>query len=199
MIISVQNRNDFCPEVVNYSTVFFFNVDLDENRFDLELIDGDNDTCQMELINFRDVFRLEQVERNHYRFFALRSLDREYYLLQFRLYDLIENANDHSCIRTIESLLTTGNNETNETMAIEHARDYFLALQAIGRRSSSSFHWSLFHLILLFIFFLLALLIGLFAMKFFCSLSKRSDQLYRYQGQRETQLPLLDDEQQVKD
>lgn len=197
--ISIENRNDFCPELINSSTILFYNTDQEENSFDFEIFDGDNDTCQMELMNFRSSFRLEKILRNRFRLFAREKLVREYYRLEFQLYDLIdENNDDQTCLRTIEFLLTTGSNETNRSLAIEIAREYFFALKTIERRSSSSFHLTLINLILLFVVFLVALLVSFLALKWIFHRKKRSNQLYRFQCQTETQFPLLDDERQVK-
>lgn len=194
--IRVHNRNDFCPELLKNSTVLFFNTDR-WNSYLFDLYDGDNDTCQMDLLTFNEIFHLQPIKRNQYVLYAHRLPEREYYILQLRLRDLVNESIDHSCIRTVQFVVTTGTNDTNQTVAMELADDYLQALHRIERHSSSSFHLTIVHVILTLIFLSLAVLIALLAMKFVCHSSKRrhpTGALYRLQGPTETQLPLLDNE-----
>lgn len=211
VIIYIKNRNDFCPELLNNSSALFFNTDLwlnnSSQRFNeyyLELYDGDNDTCIIELLNFNDIFQIEFIKHNQYVLFAHILPEREYYILQFRLRDLINETNDQSCIRHIQLVLTIGTNETNQTVAIDTAREYLEALHLISKRTHSYFDLTLINVILIFILLSIAILIGLVSIKLI-SRTKTShhrrklhnhrnntNTLYRLQGPTETQLPLLD-------
>jgi hypothetical protein len=173
------------------------------NQYPLELFDGDNDTCLIELLNFHDIFQLEIIERNKYILYAHILPEREYYILQFRLHDLINETIDQSCIRYIELVITIGTNETNQTVAIDTAREYLEALHLISQRSHSYFDLTLLNVIFIFILLSIAILIGIISIKFIFHSSNshhrrkirnhRNDTntLYRLQGPTETQLPLL--------
>lgn len=212
--IQIENRNDFCPELIQNSTALFFNIDLwsnsshhQFNQYIFQLFDGDNDTCILELLNFHEIFQVQSIERNEYILHAHVLPEREYYILQFRLSDQINEAIDQSCIRYIQLVVTIGNNQTNETVALETAREYLEALHLISQRSHSYFDLTLLNFILLFILVSIALLIGFISIKFlFHSSSKKTNRsrpktsnhrtemthtLYRLQGPTDTQLPLL--------
>ena len=207
--IHIENRNDFCPELLPNSTALFFNTDLwsnhsheSVNQYKFQLFDGDNDTCILELLNFNDIFQLQSLEHNEYVLRAHVQPEREYYILQFRLSDLINQAIDQACIRSIQLAMTIGNNQSNVTVALETAREYLEALHLISQRSYSYFDLTLVNVILLFILLSIALLIGFFAIKFlFHSSSKTrrtsnhrtetNNTIYRLQGPTDTQLPLL--------
>jgi hypothetical protein len=210
--IYIKNRNDFCPELINNSTALFFNTDLwfnnsneKLNQYYLELFDGDNDTCFIELLNFNTIFQIELITRNLFLLTAHILPEREYYILQFRLHDLINETIDQSCIRYIQLVLTIGTNETNQTVAIDTAREYLEAIHLISQRSHSYFDLTLLNVILIIIFLSIAILIGLISIKLIIhsSNSRRhrhkiqnhrtnTNTLYRLQGPTETQLPLLD-------
>jgi hypothetical protein len=171
------------------------------NQYYFELFDGDNDTCLLELMNFLEIFHLQSIARNQFLLYAHILPEREYYILQFRLHDLINETMDQPCIRDIQLVLTIGTNETNQTVAIDTARDYLEALHLISQRSHSYFDLSLLHVILLFILLSIAIFISIISMKLiFCSSifrhrKKRGtnpNTLYRLQGPTDTQLPLLD-------
>jgi hypothetical protein len=174
------------------------------NQYYLELFDGDNDTCIIELLNFNHIFQVQFIQRNEYILFAHVLPEREYYILQFRLYDLINETIDQSCIRYIQLVLTIGTNETNQTVAIDTAREYLEALHLISKRSHSYFDLTLLNLILIIILLSIAILIGLISIKliYYSSNSHHrrklqnhrndTNTLYRLQGPTETQLPLLD-------
>lgn len=214
MTIQIENRNDFCPELLQNSSALFFNTDLwsnttDQqfNRYTFQLFDGDNDTCILELLNFHEIFQVQSIEHNEYVLHAHVLPEREYYILQFRLSDQINQDIDQSCIRYIQLVITMGNNQTNETVALETAREYLEALHLISQRSHSYFDLTLLNFILLFILVSIALLIGFISIKFlFYSTTKRTNRsrpktsnhrteashtLYRLQGPTDTQLPLL--------
>ena len=199
--IHVLNRNDFCPELLLNSSVLFYNNDRKKNSYLMDLFDGDNDSCHVELLNFQDVLRLQLIARNQYLLDVYQHPEREYYIVQLRLSDLINDTNDRSCIRDIQLILTTGNNETNQTMAIALAEEYLQSLQFTNRYKHSSFQLMIINMILISLIFVMAIFSALIAMKIFCSLSKRSHSIdsqtrtiYRFQGPTETQLPLLDQE-----
>ena len=226
--INIRNRNDFCPELLNNSTALFFNKDLwlnnssvKFNQYYFDIYDGDNDTCIIELLNFNDIFQIEQIEHNKYLLNAFVLPEREYYILQFRLHDLV-NDNDQPCIRTIQLVLTIGTNETNQTLALDTAREYLEALHVTSKRTHSYFDLTLINVILLFVLLSIAIIIALVAVKlvFLSSSSSASSSsssaslrhrrirqqrklrkngngttggtLYRLQGPTETQLPLLE-------
>jgi hypothetical protein len=222
--INIRNRNDFCPELINNSSALFFNTDLwsnssndKYNQYYFDISDGDNDTCLIELLNFNDIFQLEQVERNKFLLYATILPEREYYILQFRLHDLV-NENDQPCIRTIQIVLTTGTNGTNQTIALDTAKEYLEALHLTSKRAHSYFDLTLLNVILLFVLLSIAIIIALVAVKlvFLSSPSSTSSSsssslhhrrrrqqrklrsngngstLYRLQGPTETQLPLLE-------
>ncbi len=206
--IQIQNRNDFCPELINNSTALFFNIDLwlnnsneKFNQYDFQLFDGDNDTCIIELLNFNHIFHVQFIERNKYILLAYVLPEREYYILQFRLYDVINQSIDQTCIRHIQLVLTIGTNETNQTVAIDTAREYLEALHLISQRSYTYFDLTLFNVILILILLIIAILIGFISIKFIFRRSLKSyhrrkrandsNTLYRLQGPTETQLPLL--------
>jgi hypothetical protein len=227
--IHILNRNDFCPELMNNISALFFNLDLwvnnsseKSNQYYLNIYDGDNDTCLIELLNFHDIFQLEEIERNEYLLSAYTLPEREFYILQFRLRDLV-NDNDQPCIQTIQLVVTIGTNETNQTIALDTAREYLEALHLTSKRSHSYFDLTLVNVILLFILLSIAIIISLVAIKliFFSSSSSNSSSsssssfrhrrirqqrklrnngngstmtgtLYRLQGPTETQLPLLE-------
>jgi hypothetical protein len=201
--IHIENRNDFCPEILNYTSVLFFNTDLENNpslnSFFIELIDGDNDTCTIDLLNFHELLRLELIEHNHYRLDVYGILEREYYIVQLRLQDVVNETTDQSCIRYMQYILMTGNNRTNQTMAIDIARDYLQALQFVQQHRYSSFHLTLIHIICIVCFCSLILcFLTLITMKIVCYATKpteneqRTRTIYRCQGSNDTQLPLLD-------
>ncbi|CAF5119407.1 unnamed protein product, partial [Rotaria magnacalcarata] len=126
VIVRILNRNDFCPELVSNSTALFFNTDLwfnnsygKYNHYYLELFDGDNDTCSIDLLNFSDMFKIEFIKRNLYLLYATVLPEREYYILKFRIQDLTNETFDRSCVRFTQLVLTIGTNETNETIAID--------------------------------------------------------------------------------
>jgi hypothetical protein len=217
--IHIRNRNDFCPELMNNMTALFFNTDLwmnnssgKFNQYYLDIFDGDNDTCLIELLNFNDIFQIEQIERNKYLLYAYTLPEREFYILQIRLRDLVSE-NDQACIQTIQLVLTIGTNETNQTIALDTAREYLEALHLTSKRSHSYFDLTLVNVILLFVLLSIAIIIALVAIKliFLSSSSSRSSSstssrhrrtrqqrksgngtLYRLQGPTETQLPLLE-------
>jgi hypothetical protein len=208
--IHIENRNDFCPELINNSTALFFNTDLwlmnsteSCNQYQFDLFDGDNDTCILELLNFHQLFQLQSLTHNQYLFSASHLPEREYYILQFRLYDLINETIDQSCIRSFQLVLTIGTNETNQTIAIETAREYLDALHLISKRAYSYFDLTLINVILLFIFLSMAILIAFLSLKYLCHSSNarprrkisrhrnETNTLYRLQGPTDTQLPLL--------
>lgn len=210
MTVSILNRNDYCPELLNNSTVLFYNLDLwsnnsisQSNQFLLDIFDGDNDTCTIELLNFNDIFHIETIQRNQFVLEAHQLPEREYYILQFRLHDLINETMDQSCIREIELVLTTGTNETNQTVAMETAREYLDALHLISHHKHSYFDLTLLNFILIFILLSIAIIIGLISIKLvYLSTNSRhrrklrnhrneTNFLYRLQGPTETQLPLL--------
>ncbi len=173
------------------------------NQFYFELFDGDNDTCLIELLNFNEIFHIESIERNQFLLYAHILPEREYYVLQLRLRDLINDTIDQSCIRYIQLVLTTGTNQTNQTVAIDTAREYLEALHLISQRRHSYFDLTLLNLILIFILLSIAIIIGLISIKIVYLSSnsrhrrklrnRRNDTnlLYRLQGPTETQLPLL--------
>ncbi|CAF0721303.1 unnamed protein product [Adineta ricciae] len=208
--VNILNRNDYCPELLNNSTVLFYNLDLwsnnsisQSNQFRLDIFDGDNDTCTIELLNFNDIFRIETIQQNQFVLEAHKLPEREYYILQFRLRDLINETMDQSCIREIELVLTTGTNETNQTVAMDTAREYLDALHLISHHKHSYFDLTLLNFILIFILLSIAIIIGLISIKLvYLSTSSRhrrklrnhrneTNFLYRLQGPTETQLPLL--------
>jgi hypothetical protein len=225
--IHIRNRNDFCPELITNSTALFFNTDLwftnSSGRFNeyyLNISDGDNDTCLIELLNFNEIFQIEEIQRNTFLLHAYVLPEREYYILQFRLRDLV-NDDDQPCIRTIQLVLTIGTNQTNQTLALDTAEEYLEALHLTSKRSHSYFDLTLLNVILLFVLLSIAVIIGLVAIKLiFLSSSSRSSSpslhhsrrrqqrkkrnhrnsgttggtLYRLQGPTETQLPLLENE-----
>ncbi|CAF0868618.1 unnamed protein product [Adineta steineri] len=170
--INIRNRNDFCPELMNNSSALFFNMDLWmnnsseklDNQYYLDIHDGDNDTCIIELLNFNDIFQLEQIERNKFLLQAYTLPEREYYILQFRLRDLV-NHNDKPCIRTIQLVVTIGTNDTNQTIALDTAREYLEALYLTSKRSHSYFDLTLLNVILLFVLLSIAIIIALVAIK----------------------------------
>lgn len=209
--IRILNRNDFCPELFHNSTALFFNTDLwfnnsneKFNHYDLKLSDGDNDTCVIELLNFNDIFKIKIIERNHYLLYAYALPESEYYVLQFRLHDLVDETLDQSCIQHIQLVLTIGTNQTNQTVAIDTAREYLEALHLISQRTYSYFHLTLMNIILVFILLSILMIITLIFIKLIYISSKSRQQrkmrrqknnmhtLYRLQGPTETQLPLLD-------
>jgi len=209
--INIKNRNDFCPELIHNSTALFFNTDLwfnnsneKFNQYYLKLFDGDNDTCLIELLNFNDIFQIELITRNLFLLSAHILPEREYYILKFRLHDLINETIDQSCIRYIQLVLTIGTNETNQTVAIDTAREYLEAIHLISQRSHSYFDLTLLNVILIIIFLSIAILIGLISIKLITHSSNsrhrrkiqnhrsNTNTLYRLQGPTETQLPLLD-------
>jgi hypothetical protein len=209
--IHIENRNDFCPELINNSTALFFNTDLwlnnsseKFNQYYFQLFDGDNDTCVIELLNFNEIFQVQLIERNEYILYAHVLPEREYYILQFRLHDVINETIDQTCIRYIQLVLTIGTNETNQTVAIDTAREYLEALHLISQRSHTYFDLTLFNVILILIFLSIAILIGFISIKFIFHRSSNSrhrrkptnnsNTLYRLQGPTETQLPLLANE-----
>ena len=219
--IHIRNRNDFCPELRNHSTALFFNTDLwmnnsseKFNHYSLDIFDGDNDTCLIELLNFNEIFQIEQIERNRFYLFASILPEREFYVLQLRLRDLV-GENDQPCIQTIQLVLTIGTNETNQTLALDTAREYLEALHLTSKRSHSYFDLTLINVILLFVLLSIAIVIALVAVKLiFLSRSSSTTStsghrrmrrqrktgngntmngtLYRLQGPTETQLPLLE-------
>jgi hypothetical protein len=220
--IHIRNRNDFCPELMNNITALFFNTDLwmnnsseKFNQYYLDIYDGDNDTCLIELLNFNDIFQIEQIERNKYFLIAYTLPEREFYILQIRLRDIVAD-NDQPCIQTIQLVITIGTNETNQTIALDTAREYLEALHLTSKRSHSYFDLTLLNVILLFILLSIAIIIAIVAIKLiFLSSSTRSSStssghrrlrrlrkngngttlngtLYRLQGPTETQLPLLE-------
>ena len=220
--IHIRNRNDFCPELRNPIIALFFNMDLwmnnsseKFNQYSLDISDGDNDTCLIELLNFNDIFQIEQIERNRFILFASTLPEREFYVLQLRLRDLVGD-NDQPCMQTIQFVLTTGTNETNQTLALDTAREYLEALHLTSKRSHSYFDLTLLNVILLFVLLSIAIVIALVAVKLIflsrpSSASSRSfthrrsrghrksgngstlnGTLYRLQGPTETQLPLLE-------
>jgi len=221
--IHILNRNDFCPELIHNTTALFFNTDLwihnsteqQSNQFSLDIYDGDNDTCVLQLLNFNEIFQIEQIERNKYILSALIVPEREFYILDFRLRDLV-NENDQSCIQTIQLVMTIGSNETNQTVALDTAREYLEALRLTSKRSHSYFDLTLLNVILLFVLLSIGIIIALVAVKlvFLSSSSSRSSSssnhhhrrshqqrklrengtLYCLQGPTETQLPLLENE-----
>ncbi|CAF1202853.1 unnamed protein product [Rotaria sordida] len=209
--IHILNRNDFCPELINNSTALFFNIDLwfnnsneKFNHYYLELFDGDNDTCSIELLNFNNIFKIDLIQHNQYLLYAHILPEREYYILQFRLRDLINETIDQSCIRYAQLVLTIGTNETNQTLAIDSAREYLEALYLISRRSYSYFNLTLFNVIFVIILLSIAIIISLISIKIIYLSSNSCHQrrlrkhkndshtLYRLQGPTETRLPLLD-------
>jgi hypothetical protein len=206
--IHILNRNDFCPELINNSTALFFNTDLwvnnsseKFNQYYFDIFDGDNDTCIIELLNFNDIFQVEPMERNQFLLYANILPEHEYYILKFRLRDLINETNDRSCIRYIQLVLTIGTNQTNQTVAIDTAREYLEALHLISRRSHSYFQLTLLNVIFILILLSIAIIIGLISIKLVCFSSTshhrrnhRNDmnKLYRLQSPTDTQLPLLD-------
>ena len=230
--VFIRNRNDFCPHLTTNTTALFFNADLWEsqndtndflnNRYSLEIDDGDNDTCVMELLNFQDIFQLEEVERNKYQLLAHVLPEREFYILQMRLRDLVDDS-DQPCHQTIQLVITIGNNDTNQTSALDTAREYLEALHLTAKRAHSYFDLTLLNVILLFVLLSIAIIIALVAIKLvflssssspFGSSSSSSlrhrrmrqqrklrmnghsstagGTLYRLQGPTETQLPLLE-------
>lgn len=226
--INIRNRNDFCPELISNSTALFFNTDLWTanstanltNLYSLEIVDGDNDTCTIDLLNFHDIFELEEVERNRFLLYASTMPEREYYILQLRLSDVVDES-DQPCVRTIQLVLTIGTNETNQTQALDTAREYLEALHLTSKRSHSYFDLTLLNVILLFVLLSIGIIIALAAVKLiFLSSSSASSTssvsslrhrrrpaprklraagaasatLYRLQGPTETQLPLLENE-----
>lgn len=228
VMVSIRNRNDFCPELRRNSTALFFNTDLwnnssqTSNQYTLDVYDGDNDTCVMELLNFKEMFQLDELEHNQYLLSVLSLPEREFYILQIRLRDLVED-NDQPCLRTIQLVLTIGTNETNQTIALDTAREYLEALHLTSKRSHSYFDLTLLNVILLFVLLSIAIIIALVAIKlvFLSSSSSSSTSssssslrhrrlrqqrklrmngnsngtggtLYRLQGPTETQLPLLE-------
>ncbi|CAF4677321.1 unnamed protein product [Rotaria sp. Silwood1] len=169
--INILNRNDFCPELINNSTALFYNKDLwlnntneNFNQYYLDIYDGDNDTCLIELMNFNDIFRLEQINYNKFLLYAYILPEREFYILEFRLYDLV-NDNDQSCIRTIQLVVAIGTNETNQTLILDTAREYLEALHLTSKRSYSYFDLTLINVILLFVLLSIAIIIALVAVK----------------------------------
>jgi hypothetical protein len=222
--IHIRNRNDFCPELINNTTALFFNTDLwvnnsseKYNQYYLNIHDGDNDTCLIELLNFNDIFHIEQIERNQFLLHAYVLPEREFYILQIRLRDIVSD-NDQPCIQTIQLVITIGTNETNQTIALDTAREYLEALHLTSKRSHSYFDLTLLNVILLFVLLSIAIIIALVAIKltFLSSSSSPSTStssslrhrrrrqqrkansnttggtLYRLQGPTETQLPLLE-------
>lgn len=225
--INILNRNDFCPELINNATALFFNKDLwlnntssDSNQFYLDITDGDNDTCVIELLNFNDIFRVEQIERNRYLLSAYILPEHEFYILQLRLRDLV-SSEDEPCIQTIQLALAIGTNETNQSLALDTAHEYLEALRLTSKRSHSYFDLTLLNVILLFVLLCIAIVIALVAMKLVLlppssSSSSSSSSLrhqrmrqqrklrsnrngnttggtlYCLQGPTETQLPLLE-------
>ena len=181
--IHIRNRNDFCPELVNNSTALFFNIDLwnnnssenHTNQYHLEIFDGDNDTCAIELLNFQDIFQVEEIERNQFLLYAYTMPEREYYILRIRLRDLVGD-NDQPCIQTIQLVLTIGSNETNQTVALDTAREYLEALHLTSKRTHSYFDLTLLNVILLFVLLSIAIIVALVAVKliFLSSLSSSS-------------------------
>jgi hypothetical protein len=156
--IHILNRNDFCPELLNNTTALFFNTDLwsnntseDSNQYYFDLFDGDNDTCVMELLNFNDIFQLDSIEHNQFLLYANILPEHEYYILKFRLRDLINETNDRSCIRYIQLVITIGTNQTNQTVAIDTARGYLEAIHLSSQRSHSYFHLTLLNVIFILI------------------------------------------------
>ena len=223
--IYILNRNDFCPELINNSTALFFNKNLWLNNstelfnhYYLDIYDGDNDTCLIELINFKHIFRLEKIQDNKYLLYAYKLPEHEFYILQFRLQDLVDD-NDQPCIRTIQLVLTVGTNETNQTIALDIARGYLEALHLKSKHSHSYFDLTLINVIVL---LSIAIIIALIAIKLMClssssarptstslhhqrirhqrklrnngNSSTTGGTLYRLQGPTETQLPLLENE-----
>jgi hypothetical protein len=171
------------------------------NQYYLELFDGDNDTCIIELLNFNHIFQVQFIQRNEYILFAHVLPEREYYILQFRVHDVVDDSIDKTCIRHIQLVLTIGTNETNQTVAIDTAREYLEALRLISQRSHTYFDLTLFNVILILIILIIAILIGSVSIKFIFRRSinprqrrkrtNNSNTLYRLQGPTETQLPLL--------
>ncbi|CAF3758778.1 unnamed protein product [Rotaria socialis] len=211
VIVRILNRNDFCPELVNNSTALFFNTDLwfnnsygKNNHYYLELFDGDNDTCSIELLNFSDMFKIEFIKRNLYLLYANALPEREYYILQFRIQDLINETFDRSCVRFTQLVLTIGTNETNETVAIDSAQEYLETMRLMSRRTYSHFNLTVFNIIFAVLFLSIAIIIGVILIKLIYLSShschqrkgrkhrKNTHTLYRLQGPTETQLPLLD-------
>lgn len=176
------------------------------NQYYLKLYDGDNDTCSMELINFNNIFKIKEIERNLYLLHATILPEREYYILEFRIRDLVNESIDQSCIRFTRLVLTVGTNTTNQTVAIDSARDYLEAISLISRRSYSYLNLTVFNIIFVFIFLSIAIIIGVILIKLVYLLSHTfhrrkngkhkndTHTLYRLQGPTETQLPLLDNE-----
>ena len=173
VIINIRNRNDFCPELINNGTALFFNTDLGYspenstehwNEYYLDVYDGDNDTCLIELLNFNDIFHVKEIERNRFALSALVLPEREFYIIQLRLRDLVDE-NDQACLRTIQLVVTIGTNETNQTVALDTAREYLEALRLTSKRSHSYFDLTLLNVILLFVLLSIAIIIALVAIK----------------------------------
>lgn len=205
--IYVDNRNDFCPELLMNSTILFVNTDLwyETNiSFRFDLFDGDNDLCQMELLNHQDMFHLESKSFNRYELFIDQYPQREHYLVEFRLEDVINKTNDHACIRHIELIISVVNNQTNQTAASLLADEYFQTVQnqkKINQENDSSFQLMIINVILICLMFFMAIFSTLIGIKIFCSLSKQqhstddsNTNLYHCQAHTETRLPLLDQE-----
>ena len=209
--VYILNRNDFCPELINNSTALFFNTDLwlnnsneKFNQYYLQLIDGDNDTCSIKLLNFNNIFQIDSIERNQFLLYAQILPEREYYVLKFRLQDHVNKTIDQPCIQYTHLILTTGTNKTNQTAAIDAAREYLEALDLASHHSHSYFNLTSVSVLFVFILLIMAIMLGFISFKLiFFSLNSHQQRkprknkndihtLYRLQSPTETQLPLLD-------
>ncbi|CAF4121358.1 unnamed protein product, partial [Rotaria magnacalcarata] len=163
----------------------------------------------------------ESSNQQHRLVSILEAYEHEFYILQFRLQDLV-SIDDQPCIQTIQLVLAIGTNETNQTVALDTAREYLEALRLTSKRSHSYFDLTLLNVILLFVLLSIAIVIALVGMKLvflppssssssLSSLSLRHQRmrqqrklrsnrngnttggtLYCLQGPTETQLPLLE-------
>ncbi|CAF0953706.1 unnamed protein product [Didymodactylos carnosus] len=213
LIIHIQNRNDWCPELKNQTVYFFINID-EWNQTALynpiELTDGDNDTCEMILLNFNDLFKIEKLARNIFNLKAIAIPYNELYELDIKLRDIVIDG-DKSCEKRVKIIVAIGNNQTNQSQVYEIAQQYLETIRLRDlheSRQRSYFDLTLVNIIGLFIILCFLIILILIVIRIGLATTRRKSTryhihhhkdhpnrigtLYRLQQeQTETQLPLL--------